>query len=195
MVTEPPAMSERPDPELSWDALLAGEPAALEALCRQWMPTVLQWCRRLGGPTVDADAAAQDILLCFLQRLDRLEGPGAVSGYLFGITRRELARHRRSAWVRRWVPGVSVERVHPARSPEAEVGDARTLQAIQAILSELSAPLAEVWVLVEVEQRSVPEVVEMLGVPEGTLRTRLRRARQIVLQKAVLRGLYAPEAS
>jgi RNA polymerase sigma-70 factor (ECF subfamily) len=179
---------------LDWDAVQAREPAALEQVCRRWMPSVLQWCRRLGGPTVDAEAAAQDVLLCFLERIERVRHPADLSAFLFGITRRELARHRRRAWVRRWLPGVVVEPRSLARDPEAAAVDADTMQTIQAIVSELPAALAEVWVLAEVEQRPLPEVADLLAVNEGTLRTRLRSARTLVRQKATLRGLSAPES-
>ena len=44
-----------------------------------------------------------------------------MAAWLFGITRRVLAQHRRRAWVRRWVPGLTIDPVDPGRGPAALV--------------------------------------------------------------------------
>ena len=196
MSRRPPKSHARPAPvdETDWRDVLARDPAALERLCRRWHPVVLQWCRRLGGPRVDAEGAAQDVMVLFLERLDRVRGAEVVSAYLFGLTRRELARHRRKAWVSRWMPGVVAEPVSPRSDPEAAAASSAMVHALREIVADLPEELASVWVLCEVEGRTMPEVVAMVGTPEGTLRTRLRKARSLVRQRAAHRGLLDEES-
>jgi len=56
---------------------------------------------RLGGPRIDAEDAAHDVFLVVFRRLPDLDDPQAFRSWLFGITRRVVAAHRRRAWVRR----------------------------------------------------------------------------------------------
>jgi len=175
--------------DIAWAEVQRRERVALDGFCRHWMPTVLQWCRRLGGPRVDAEAAAQEVFIVLLDRLERIEGPEVVRSWLFSTTRRVLAQHRRRAWFRRWLPGAPVDRASADPGPERRTSARSTLDEVQDIVSGLPPRLAEVWVLVQIESRTVPEVVEITGLPEGTLRTRLRRARQLFMAEARSRGL------
>ncbi len=181
--------------EIAWVEVQRRDRRALEALCRQWMPTVLQWCRRLGGAGLDAEGAAQEVFIVLLDRLESLDGPHVVGSWLFSTTRRVLAQHRRRAWVQRWLPGVSIDHVAGGGNPERRSSARSDLDQVQLIVSKLPPRLAEVWVLVQIEQRTVPEIVALTGIPEGTLRTRLRRARQIFLAEARSRGLVAPSVA
>ena len=72
-----------------------GDLVAQQALFERWLPTVMRWTARRGGPRVDAEDAAQDILLRAVQRLHTLRDPTAFDAWLFGMTRRVLAWHRR----------------------------------------------------------------------------------------------------
>src|SRR5690349_13526144 len=80
-------------------------PGALDRLCTWWLPVVLGWTTRLGGPRVDPEDAAHDVFLVVFRRIGELERPEAFQSWLFGIARRVIAGHRRRAWLRRWLPG------------------------------------------------------------------------------------------
>jgi len=56
---------------------------------------------------------------------------------------------------------------------------------IDALPEELRQPLA----LSTVEELTSPEVARILGIPEGTVRTRLMRAREILKQKLIAAGI------
>ena len=68
------------------------------------LPSVMGWCSRLGGQKVDAEDAAHDVCIVTLERLPTLRSPEAFSGWVFGITRRVLAKHRRRATWWSWMP-------------------------------------------------------------------------------------------
>ena len=166
------------DLELIEDAI-DGDDAALAWLLDRWLPIVLRWCNRLAGPKVDPEDAAHDAMIVVLRRLPDLNDPAAFSSWVYGIVRRTLAGHRRKAWVRRWVPGVA-----PADRPDEGPDPARRHELselardVQAALEELSPKLREILVLCEVEELTDEEAAELLGIPVGTAKSRLRLARK-----------------
>jgi RNA polymerase sigma-70 factor (ECF subfamily) len=159
------------------DPLASTPEEDLNARLDRAAPSVLAWCRRLGGPKVDADDAAQDVLLTAWRRLDTLQDEGAFDAWLYGITRRVLAAHRRRAWVRRWTPGATPEAIDPGRGPRAEAELSEIAAEVQRILEQLPADQREVLVLSDVEERSDSEVAALLDLPTGTVKSRLRLAR------------------
>lgn len=165
-----------PDPALVLPALAGGD--ALDRLARAWLPHVYQWCHRLGGPGVDAEDAAHDALIILCRRIHKVHGPEQFRSWLFGIVRRVVANHRRRAWVRGWVPGAVRERPDTAWSPHRTCEAIQTQRTVWNALSGLSGPQREVLVLCELEERSAAEVAGLLGIPVGTVKSRLRAARQ-----------------
>jgi RNA polymerase sigma-70 factor (ECF subfamily) len=180
----------RPPPALT--ALAGGSPER-DRLLEAWLPSVVRWCAHLGGPGVDAEDAAHDVMIVAIRRMDRLYDEAHAAAWLFGITRRVLAQHRRRAWVRRWVPGLSVDTADKARGPAALVSLGETSRRIQDVLDRLPLAERQVLVLCLVEDRSDREVSEMLGVPHGTVKSRVRRARARFLELAAEAGLDLEE--
>lgn len=176
-----------PDPSLAADAL-AGHPHAVDALARAWLPVVHAWCHRLGGPTVDAEDAAHEVLLAMCRNLARVRDGETFPSWLFGICRRVLANHRRRAWVRRWVSGPFAEPVHPGWGPERSLEARQAAAVVWRALERLSATQREVLVLCELEERSGSEAANLLGVPLGTVRSRLRLAREAFRAELVSEG-------
>ncbi|HHO50804.1 MAG TPA: sigma-70 family RNA polymerase sigma factor [Deltaproteobacteria bacterium] len=152
-------------------------PGALDRLCDRWLPTVLGWTLRLGGPRIDAEDAAHDVFLVLFRRLGSLEEPRSFSSWLFGITRRVVAGHRRRAWVRRWLPGAVPDRTDPSLDPSDRAAQSDVADQVWAAIESLPGHQREVLVLCDLEERSDSEVAEMLGIPKNTVKSRLRRAR------------------
>ena len=165
-----------PDPALTAAALLGGE-APLDDLARAWLPHVYAWCHRLGGPRIDAEDAAHETLIVMCRDLSRVHGPSAFPSWLFGICRKVVANHRRRAWFRRWLPGPLVERATTAWGPDRAAEAREAADVVWTALDTLRPEQREVLVLCELEERSATEVAELLGVPVGTVKSRLRLAR------------------
>ena len=131
-------------------------------------------------PHIDAEDAAQDVLERVLRKLHRLDDPATFPAWLFQTCRGVIAQHRRRAWLRRWVgapdPTLADARPGPDRDPLA----ARVHQTLDA----LPADLREVLVLCDLEERPASEVGQLLGIPEGTVRSRLRRGRALFAERA-----------
>jgi len=182
-------------PTHDWNDVQRGEPTALEALLEQWLPVVLQWCRRLGGPRVDPDQAAQEIAIVVLRRIHTVRAAEAFPSWLFAVTRRVLAQHRRRHWGIRWNASATVDRVAAESTPESHTQRQEEIAAVRAVIQRMPHTLREVLVLADVEERSQPEVAELLGLPLGTVKSRLRRARHTFARQARADGLRPSAAN
>jgi len=165
-----------PDPQLVIDALAGGKPE-VNALVRAWLPHVYRWCDRLGGPGFDSEDAAHEVLLVMCRRLHTLRDAGQFPSWLFGITRRTLANHRRRAWWKRWLPAAVVEERPAPGGPQRHVEISDAHRTVWSALAALSEAHREVIVLCELEERSGSEAAALLAIPLGTVKSRLRAAR------------------
>ncbi len=155
---------------------LAGDDDAMDEVVADWLPTVYSWCARLGRPHVDPEEAAHDVLLTLIRRRATVGSPAQLAPWLFGVTRRIVANHRRRAWWRRWWPGTAEEPV-TNDTPEAHLERARLAERIDRALESLPTAHREVLVLCYLEERPLAEAAALLGVPEGTVKSRLFHAR------------------
>jgi RNA polymerase sigma-70 factor (ECF subfamily) len=134
--------------------------------------------RRLGVPVADADDAAQEVFLVAARHLDRFP-PERERAFLFGTALRVASTRRRSARRRpEELDAASDERAGVELDPEerAELAQARPL--LQEILDGMSEELRAVFILAEIEELAVREIADMLGLPQGTVSSRLRSARE-----------------
>lgn len=156
------------------------------------LPVIARWCARLGGRGVDVEEATHDVYLVLIRRAARLEPGVPVEAFAYAITRRVLANHRRRQWWRRWLPG-EVPEMRGGASPVEEVEARELVRTVDTLLAELSPAHREVLVLCDMEERPAPEVALLLGVPEGTVRSRLRLARTRFRELAPRFDLPGPE--
>jgi len=134
--------------------------------------------RRLGVPEADVDDAAQEVFIAASRRIDSIE-KGCERSFLFGTAIRVASNQRRRVARRREQRDAVVIDLHdPAPDPEATTNLAQTRQMLQQVLDELSVELKAVFVLFELEELSVPQIADLVGIPEGTVASRLRRARE-----------------
>ena len=185
-------MAQLPNPKPILLAARAGRAGAAEELLRAWAPVVLGWCNRLGGPKVNPEDAAQDVLMKVLTHLHTIRQPERFAGWLFQVTRSVVRQHRRAAWVRGWVPGLQVEMVDEGSDPLAWCAEEQTARRVQSALERLPDAQREVVVLCDLEERPAVEVAALLGIPAGTVKSRLRLGRERFRRAAQHLGL-APE--
>ncbi len=183
----------RINPELL-AALRAGEPWAVEQLYREHAARVLGWCIRLGGPSLDAEDLAQQVFETAIKTAPRFRGGSALSTWLFGITRNTIRNARRRAALRRFV-GLEAVPEPRDRGPDTEglAVQRERRRAVQAALEDLKTAQREVLVLADLEGRTAPEVAAMLGIPAGTVYSRLHHARRAFAAALEARGLPAGE--
>lgn len=139
--------------------------------------------RRLGVHESLIDDAVQDVFLVVHRRLGDFEARAQVTTWLFGIVLRVAQSYRRSAMRRRArlsdAPSAEVEQIPmtAAESP-AETLERREASALlHRLLEELDDDKRAMLVCVELEQLTVPEAAESLGLNLNTAYGRLRAAR------------------
>jgi RNA polymerase sigma-70 factor (ECF subfamily) len=157
------------------DACRAGEEAAWRRLITARAGQVYRWAVLLGLGVGDAEDAAQDVFAVAARRIGSCRADRALTSWLFQITRRVCANHRRRAWWRRWV-GLSSADVAAFEPPVTPTG-ANEL-AVRACLERLPPRLAEVLVLLDIDELTREEAAAALGIPAGTVASRLRLARE-----------------
>lgn len=135
--------------------------------------------RRLGLTPAVAEEAVQEAFLIFAQRIQQIE-TGKERAFLFGTITRLAANLRRAAHRRNEVPiepsWAEVESSEFSAASPIDGHQARDL--LDCVLAKVAPELREVFVLYEIEQLTMAEVAETLGIKLGTVGSRLHRARQ-----------------
>lgn len=165
----------------------------LASLMREHFDFVWRSLRRLGLTPADADDGAQEVFLVASRKLDAIE-PGRERAFLFGAALKVASTRRRSLRRRPELAGVELEEhdEQSAPGPERLTELARARKLLQGVLDEMDLELKAPFVLFELEELSVPEIADLLGVPLGTVSSRLRSAREQF--RAAVRRLQAREA-
>jgi RNA polymerase sigma-70 factor (ECF subfamily) len=139
--------------------------------------------RRLGVREADLDDVVQEVFLAAGRSLDTIESE---RGYLFQTCVFVAARARRTTQRRREVNDEERlnEQVDQRARPDehAEANEAR--ERLQILLDDMPEELRVVFVLFELERFTMSEISESLNIPMGTVASRLRRGRELFMEKA-----------
>lgn len=141
------------------------------------MPVLYGWCNRLGAGRVDPEEAAHDVIMLLVGRIGTIVRPQQLPTWLFSTCQRVVANHRRRAWLKRWLPGVSLDRRPAPDRTDAHSERRSVAQAVERVLDRMPARQRDVLVLCYIEERSVAEAAELLDIPAGTVKSRLFHAR------------------
>lgn len=134
--------------------------------------------RRVGVPESDADDAAQQVFIAASQRIDDIQ-PGSERAFLFTTVLHVGSKARRSRARKREDFGLDFEQEADLVPSIDELLDRRRArELLDALLLEMSLELRVVFVLYEIEQLTNAEIAQVVGIPAGTVASRLRRARE-----------------
>jgi RNA polymerase sigma-70 factor, ECF subfamily len=165
-----------------------GDELAFLSLYRKFEPPIYRFAVNMTGSPVLAEDVTQDVFLALIrENFGYVADRGTLSGYLFGIARKLVLRH--------------IERHHGAFEQEMEDADWTRPELIafpdpmsdllrregieelrRAVLS-LPRRYREVVVLCDLEEIAYEDAAALLGCPVGTVRSRLHRARALLLDK------------
>lgn len=161
------------------EACKRGEEEAWERLFRERSGQVYRWAVLLGLGPADAEDAAQEVLATAARRIGSCRADEALGSWLYQITRRVVSNARRNAWWKRALLGLDRD-IEPAFPHETDEGAERET-LVRACLQSLPRAQAEVLILMEVEGYTREEVAELLGIPPGTVASRVRLAKKAFL--------------
>jgi RNA polymerase sigma-70 factor (ECF subfamily) len=171
--------------------------AAFQLTLARYQDKVYRLCCTLLRDPTAAEDAAQESLVRIWKAIGSFDGRASLSTWIYAITRNRcltaIARRRELASMSD--AAIEAEAETSAASQLADSADSATDDA-SATLRELIELLPERYrrtlMLFYYEDRSVSEVAGMLGMPEGTVKTNLYRARAALTEQLRRRGLDDP---
>lgn len=156
-----------------------GERAALDLLLRRHYDRLYALCRRMAGDDADAADACQEGLMAIVRGLASFDGRSAFGTWAYRVTANacldELRRRRR-----RPEPGLPEGAGEVASPIDAMEGATIRLDLDQA-LQTLPTDYRAAVVLRDVCGLSYDEIAETLGIPPGTVRSRIARGRSALM--------------
>ena len=167
--------------------------AAFERLVRRHVPMMLAVCRRVSGHPQDAEDAFQAVFLVLARRGASVAEPDLLGNWLYGVAVRVGQKARRAAARRR----AREVQVTAMPDPVAAASDSPddTGPILHAELAKLPTVFRDAIVLCDL--RGVPraEAAVLLGVPEGTLSSRLANGRKKLADRLARRGVVLSAAA
>ncbi|MBN2196458.1 MAG: sigma-70 family RNA polymerase sigma factor [Polyangiaceae bacterium] len=135
---------------------------------------------RLGVAPDALDDATQEVFIVAARRLDDVT-PGSERAFLHATAVRVAANYRRAQRARREQPLEEFEAAAPTGGllPDDLADSSRMRALLQRVLDDMPDELREVFVLFELEEFTRSELVRILGLPAGTVASRLHRAREV----------------
>jgi RNA polymerase sigma factor (sigma-70 family) len=168
------------------------DPAAFEALVRRHEQLVMNVCRRLLGPGADADDAFQATFFVLARKARTIRKQESVACWLHGVAHR-LSRQLLSKMAGRQRCAAKLQPAAesmPMRDDPVHVASMRELGVIlDDELRSLPTVCRAALVACHLEGLSTAEAAQRLGVPASTLKSRLRRGRDLLRQRLSRRGV------
>jgi RNA polymerase sigma-70 factor (ECF subfamily) len=164
-------------------AAQAGDRQALDVLLRRHYDRVHAICRRIAGATRDADDAAQEAMISIVRGLARFDGRSAFSTWTYRIATNaaldELRKRDRRPTPHVADPDGTAPEVADPRSHRT-VESAVDRISIDEALDELPEEFRVAVVLRDVCDLDYAEIADTLGVPIGTVKSRIARGRSLL---------------
>lgn len=179
------------DAELLGRLLQSRDPAALELVVWRHGSMVQAVCRRVLGPSPEIDDAFQATFLVLLRKARSIRQRESLAGWLHRVALRVAQRALRGSMARRRREAAAArpEALPPARLDQCDVGP-----LLHAEIDRLPERLRVAFVLCHLEGKTNEEAARLLGVPHGTILSRLSRARERLRSHLLRRGV-APAAA
>jgi RNA polymerase sigma-70 factor (ECF subfamily) len=158
----------------------AAADARLRGMLEAHYDFVWRSLRRLGVPSTDVDDCAQQVFWVAAKKLGDIQ-EGSERAFLFGSAMRVASDARRSRARRREAPAPTedtAEAHDPGPDPEQAASMRRARAVLDEVLDAIPMELRAPFVLFELEEMSTADIAAMLGLPTGTVASRLRRARE-----------------
>lgn len=178
---------------------LAGENSAWETLLKEHTRKIFNLCYRFTGRPTEAEDLTQEVFIKIFQTLQSFdEAQGTFATWLNRVARNHLVDHYRRTRRDRVTsslddePGTMQETPSPAAGPGAEVESRERRELLQQGLEKLSPDLREAVILRDLSDLDYDEIAQVLGVPQGTVKSRINRGRlelaRVLKRMEVMKG-------
>lgn len=188
-------LSQLSDSEL-WQRVNQGDETAFVALYRRRQSAVYRFALRMSGSTTIAEDVTQEVFLALMREDGRYDATrSSLASYLYGIARNQVLR--RLERERNFAPWPESEtdpdefQLVDTGNPLGDLTRQETIDAVRQAVLALPPHYREAVVLCDLNELSYLEAAEALGCAVGTVRSRLHRARALLVEK--LRALHSLE--
>jgi RNA polymerase sigma-70 factor, ECF subfamily len=170
--------------------MMAGDAEAFAELYDRRQGGVYRFALRMSGSHAVAEDVTQDVFMALMRDGDLYDSlRGSVAAYLYGMARnrvlKRLARDR--AFVSLNDDGddemAAAARFVTSDDPLAELARNETIDAVRQAILALPAHYREVVVLCNMQEMNYEQAAAIIGCPVGTVRSRLHRARAMLINK------------
>jgi len=163
-----------------------GERSAFDQLIERWHVPLWKYTRRLTGDDEAAAESVQDVWLRVLRGIVRLRDHERLRAWLFGIARRVVMDRLRDAYAAPAIEAIDLSTIaseEDTRDLELEIS------ALHEELEQLPVIEREVLALFYLQELSLKDLADVLGVPVGTVKSRLFRARNLLRKQLTMKGI------
>ena len=162
----------------------AGSDTAFEELYRRYARRLKGFFfLQLGGDEELAADATHDVFLRAYEARDRYQEGRKVDTWLFTIAYNICRNHYRSnAYEAQLMASLDAEPVTDQQI-EVELDAALLDEALAQVLSELPTPLHQLFSLHYQEELTIPQIAEIVGIAEGTVKSRLHKTMNMIRNK------------
>jgi len=185
---------------------LKGEERAFEELLGKYKGPVYSICYRMVRNQTDAEDLAQEVFIRTFSVLDRYDPSYPFSSWLFRITSNlciDFLRKARAGMVSIDQPiegsegSMQRQLASGAIKPDREMENKEMMEALEEAIATLPEHYRIIVILRHQEQRSYEEIADDLGIPLGTVKARIHRARNMIkeyFKRSGLLDLYGGSA-
>lgn len=160
---------------------LDGKTESFEQLVRKYQDRLYNTLVHVTGSTHEAEEVAQDAMLQAYSKLSTFRGKSSFYTWLYRIAfNTAISRQRRKrprVSLDQMQENIGIDPVDQVESPEAAMQRSERAKQVHDALGQLSEEFRTILVLREMEECGYDTISEMLGIPVGTVRSRLHRAR------------------
>lgn len=164
--------------------LAKGNPAAFQSCYERYQGPIFRFAWHMTGNQTTAEEVTQEVFLRLIHKPRKFDAAkGSLVGYLFGIARNVMRQQMATSYLD--VPLDDEElKDDPAFATEpdalSELDRQERLDLLHKSVLALPATYREPLILCDLEEMSYPEAGAILGCPEGTVASRLHRARTML---------------
>ncbi|HEX8098424.1 MAG TPA: RNA polymerase sigma factor [Pyrinomonadaceae bacterium] len=181
------------DAKLSDDELLrlarGGDEGAFVTLYRRRQGGVYRFALQMCGSEAVAEDVTQEVFMVLMREAGRYEpSRGSLAAYLYGIARNQVLRHlhrdRNAVQIFDETDDDGYASPFVSKDdPLADLTRSETIESVRQAVLALPEHYREVVVLCDLHEMSYAEAAEALGCAVGTIRSRLHRARGLLVEK------------
>lgn len=168
--------------------MIDGDEAAFVGLYRRWQSGIYRFALRMSGSEALAEDVTQEVFMILMREAGRYDSEkGTLSSYLYGIARFQVLRRMHKDRAHLSLDHEELEFVEPQLTqffdPLFDLTREETVQSVRDAILVLPAHYREVVVLCDLQELSYAEAADILGCAIGTVRSRLHRARALLIDK------------